>query len=81
MQTCSRQVIKYTIGLRISPEEEILGPDLVDHDLEHEYNGELMRAFRAYFYKATNEQRSDSFNISLVKPRKQRQRRIIIERF
>ena len=38
--------LKYTIGLRISEEEEILGLDVVDHNVNHDpYDFEGYREF------------------------------------
>ncbi|KAH9368933.1 hypothetical protein HPB48_007073 [Haemaphysalis longicornis] len=42
-------LIKYTIGLRMSAEQEILGPDLVDHDIEHDYNSPFLRALQEHY--------------------------------
>ncbi|XP_064469400.1 putative ammonium transporter 3 isoform X2 [Ornithodoros turicata] len=38
--------VKYTIGLRMTAEEEILGPDLVDHDIVHDYNSPFLKALQ-----------------------------------
>ncbi|KAH8024143.1 hypothetical protein HPB51_021764 [Rhipicephalus microplus] len=42
-------LIKYTIGLRMTAEQEILGPDLVDHDIEHDYNSPFLRALQEHY--------------------------------
>lgn len=33
----------------MSTEQEILGPDLVDHDVEHDYNSPFLRAFQQHY--------------------------------
>ncbi|XP_075550164.1 putative ammonium transporter 3 [Dermacentor variabilis] len=51
-------LIKYTIGLRMTAEQEILGPDLVDHDIEHDYNSPFLRALQEHYRAGRNYESS-----------------------
>ncbi|XP_029838956.2 putative ammonium transporter 3 [Ixodes scapularis] len=58
-------IIKYTVGLRMSPEQEILGPDLVDHEIEHDYNSPFLQALQQHYFDVektkTRETKVDIF--------------------
>ena len=47
-------LLYFTVGLRMSPQEEILGPDYVEHGLIHDGNAELFKVIQQKITKVSS---------------------------